>query len=181
MKEIRSYKLTAFNNVTVTLREVKTLNAKTEFVEHSDVEQLQARIKELESAERTLINLGYSYKGGELWKPPVGKAPNFSLIDRLNKRIEDLDFERKKAFKARSDYFNKFKEAENQCNELTQKIMELESDKHINEIKAQGIEEVINLISADERFGFEGFAAIGKDTVTLELKQQVRKLRTNHN
>jgi len=59
--------------------------------------------------------------------------------------------------------------------------MELESDKHINEIKALGIEEVINLISADERFGFEGFAAIGKDTVTLELKQQVRKLRTNHN
>lgn len=159
---------------------MKTLNAKTEFVEHSDVEQLQARIKELESAERTLINLDYSYKSGEQWKPPVVKAPNFSLIDRLNKRIEDLDFERKKAFKAGSDYFNKFKKAENQCNELTQKIMELESDKHINEIKAQGIEEVINLISADERFGFEGFAAIGKDTVTLELKQQARKLRTNH-
>lgn len=68
----------------------------------------------------------------------------------------------------------------NKHDQLQARIKELENDKHINEIKAQGIEEIINSISTNERFGFEGFAAIGKDNIILELKQQARKLRTKH-
>ena len=34
-----------------------------------------------QSAVKTLEQLGYTYHGGELWKPPLGKAPDFNLID----------------------------------------------------------------------------------------------------
>lgn len=98
-----------------TLGEIKR-DDKGEYVLYLDhkeeVEQLQARIKELESAERTLNNLGYRNLGGELWKPPLGKKPDFNIIDSLNERIK-----------------------------------ELESQSHINEIKAQGIEEAIKQVT----------------------------------
>ena len=46
------------------------------------------------SAERTLRNLGYTDNGGELWKPPIGEKPNFSLIDALRQQLADVSNER---------------------------------------------------------------------------------------
>ena len=43
-----------------------------------------------EAAFKTLDSLGYTYKGGELWQPPLGKPPNFNLIDLLESWIADL-------------------------------------------------------------------------------------------
>jgi len=44
-----------------------------------------------EKAEQTLLNAGYTYNGGELWKPPLGKIPDFDLIDRYKTRLEVLE------------------------------------------------------------------------------------------
>ena len=43
---------------------------------------------ELSAAQKTLEGLGYTYHGGELWKPPLGRAPGFALVDRLNAKLE---------------------------------------------------------------------------------------------
>lgn len=106
---------------------------------YSDVEQLQARIKELESAERTLISLGYENKGGETWKPPIRKRPNFNLIDSLNERIK-----------------------------------ELESDAHINEIKARAIEEAV------EEAAIDCNVTDGPVIVLEKVRNYADKLRGKH-
>lgn len=36
------------------------------------------------AAVKTLMQLGYRYEGGELWVPPIGKAPPFSAPDLLD-------------------------------------------------------------------------------------------------
>lgn len=38
----------------------------------------------LRAAIETLNRLGYTYSGGELWEPPLGKAPAFTAPDLLN-------------------------------------------------------------------------------------------------
>jgi hypothetical protein len=43
------------------------------------------------AALRTLIGMGYSYNSGQLWKPPLGKSPDFNLIDSLRARIAELE------------------------------------------------------------------------------------------
>ena len=56
----------------------------------------------LTSAAKTLASLGYVYKGGELWVPPVGKRPDFKLSQapqapRLNLKLcypDDLGYPR---------------------------------------------------------------------------------------
>lgn len=45
------------------------------------------------AAIKTLQALGYTHSGGELWKPPIGQAPNFDLIDNLRTRIARLEAE----------------------------------------------------------------------------------------
>jgi hypothetical protein len=39
------------------------------------------------AAVRTLEAKGYTYNGAELWKPPVGAAPDFHLIDDLHEQL----------------------------------------------------------------------------------------------
>lgn len=46
---------------------------------------------EASAAIKTLQSIGYTYQGGEFWKPPIGKAPNFDLIDSLHARIAELN------------------------------------------------------------------------------------------
>lgn len=41
-----------------------------------------------QAAIETLAAKGYTYNGAELWKPPVGVAPNFNLIDALRTELE---------------------------------------------------------------------------------------------
>lgn len=55
-----------------------------------NIKKLQKRIKELESAERTLNQLGYTNQGGELWKPPIGKPVNFGLVEQLQIKMNQL-------------------------------------------------------------------------------------------
>ncbi|MGE8495431.1 hypothetical protein [Comamonas sp.] len=43
------------------------------------------------AAIATLENLGYTHEGGILWKPPLGKAPDFNLLDTLHARIASLE------------------------------------------------------------------------------------------
>jgi hypothetical protein len=40
------------------------------------------------AAQKTLERMGYTYHGGEQWKPPLGQAPDFALVDRLKARLE---------------------------------------------------------------------------------------------
>lgn len=42
------------------------------------------------AAIATLEHLGYTWHGGEMWKPPLGPVPDFSLIDRLHAEIDAL-------------------------------------------------------------------------------------------
>lgn len=49
------------------------------------------------AARRTLERMGYTYHGGEAWKPPLGPAPNFNLLDEKNGEIERLRAELEKA------------------------------------------------------------------------------------
>ena len=44
----------------------------------------------LQSAARTLERLCYTDNGGELWKPPIGKKPDFALMDQLKTENEAL-------------------------------------------------------------------------------------------
>lgn len=46
--------------------------------------------KKQESAVATLKRLGYTDCGGELWKPPIGNAPDFNLLDAANAQIAEL-------------------------------------------------------------------------------------------
>lgn len=52
--------------------------------------ELKAENERLRSAATTLIHLGYTDKGGEQWKPPLGKKPDFALIDSLRAENEKL-------------------------------------------------------------------------------------------
>jgi hypothetical protein len=52
--------------------------------------ELIAENERLQSAAKTLSRLGYTDNGGELWKPPLGKKPDFDLIDQLRAEIERL-------------------------------------------------------------------------------------------
>jgi cell division protein FtsB len=55
-----------------------------------ELRRLQAENEAAQSAVKTLEQLGYTYHGGELCKPPLGKAPDFSLIDSLRAENEAL-------------------------------------------------------------------------------------------
>jgi len=46
---------------------------------------------EKDAAVSTLQNLGYTYQGGMLWKPPLGKAPDFNMLDSLRARAASLE------------------------------------------------------------------------------------------
>ncbi len=43
------------------------------------------------AAIKTLQGLGYAYHGAELWKPPLGKKPDFDLIDALRAQLAERD------------------------------------------------------------------------------------------
>ncbi|WP_063664506.1 hypothetical protein [Comamonas thiooxydans] len=47
--------------------------------------------RRLQAAERTLLGRGYTYHGGELWKPPLGKAPDFDRNDRNAALLAEID------------------------------------------------------------------------------------------
>lgn len=55
-----------------------------------EVVRLRAENDRLQAASRTLSKLGYTDCGGELWKPPLGKKPDFDLIDSLRNQIDRL-------------------------------------------------------------------------------------------
>lgn len=54
------------------------------------IANMQAEIERCKSAVRTLEKIGYTNNGGELWKPLVGKAPDFGLIDSLRAERDAL-------------------------------------------------------------------------------------------
>lgn len=47
-----------------------------------------------QAAISTLTNLGYTYHGAELWKPPVVEMPDFGLVDMQRAEIEKLKQQR---------------------------------------------------------------------------------------
>lgn len=54
------------------------------------IEALQAENERTKSAIKTLEHLGYTNHGGGVWKPPLGKAPNFDLIDSIRAERDAL-------------------------------------------------------------------------------------------
>ncbi|MFJ2710885.1 hypothetical protein ACIOZM_08325 [Pseudomonas sp. NPDC087346] len=65
-----------------------------EFLGEKTVEEvaleLLAENERLQSAARTLGHLRYTNNGAELWKPPLGEKPDFSLIDQLSAEVDSL-------------------------------------------------------------------------------------------
>lgn len=64
----------------------KEIDAVTAFMGMATPAAVLALIAEnerLQSAARTLERLDYTDNGGELWKPPLGKKPDFDRIDQL--------------------------------------------------------------------------------------------------
>ena len=55
--------------------------------------QALAEVERLRSAKETLTHLGYTNEGGQLWKPPIGKKPDFDLVDQLRAQLAALQFE----------------------------------------------------------------------------------------
>lgn len=49
-----------------------------------------AEASEASAAIATLQHLGYAYCGGEHWKPPIGKKPDFDLINTLRAERDAL-------------------------------------------------------------------------------------------
>ena len=73
--------------------EDEEMRALQQFHEEVDPETVLALIAEsarLRSAAKTLERLGYRDNGGELWKPPLGQKPDFSLMDQLKAENEAL-------------------------------------------------------------------------------------------
>lgn len=48
-------------------------------------------IHKTDAAVATLEHLGYTHEGGSLWKPPLGKAPDFNMLDSLRARAASLE------------------------------------------------------------------------------------------
>lgn len=65
-----------------------------EFLGEKTVEEvaldLLAENERLQSAARTLGHLRYTDNGAELWKPPLGEKPDFSIVDQLKAENESL-------------------------------------------------------------------------------------------
>jgi len=57
------------------------------------------------SAAATLQRLGYTFEGGELWKPPLGEAPNFDLVDAMERRNDAAYLERNQVVAALAKAF----------------------------------------------------------------------------
>ncbi|SFB20157.1 hypothetical protein [Azotobacter beijerinckii] len=53
--------------------------------------ELRAHERERNAARATLEQLGYTYHGGEQWKPPLGPRPNFDLLDLRDRTIAQLE------------------------------------------------------------------------------------------
>ena len=72
----------------------RNTEALQEFLGEKTVEEvaleLLAENGRLQSATRTLERLRYTDNGGELWKPPIGEKPDFSLIDQLKAESKAL-------------------------------------------------------------------------------------------
>lgn len=77
-----------------------TTDALAEFLGKHTIEEVALELlvenQRLQSAARTLGQLCYTDNGGELWKPPLGEKPNFSLMDQLKAENEALRQERDK-------------------------------------------------------------------------------------
>lgn len=59
------------------------MNSKTTWETFCDIQS------EWRAAAQTLAAMGYTYHGGEQWKPPIGKAPDFDMMDRLRAGMQE--------------------------------------------------------------------------------------------
>ena len=78
-----------------------------------------------EAAASTLKALGYTYNGGQLWRPPLGKKPDFSLIDRLNATIARQCEELARYQQGHTNLIAKLEAAEQRNRELVAGIVAL--------------------------------------------------------
>lgn len=67
----------------------RTAEEKLRAEQMTEQHRMQCNISK--SAVATLVGLGYTDRGGEQWAPPIGKAPDFNLLDAANARIADLE------------------------------------------------------------------------------------------
>ena len=73
----------------------RNTEALQEFLGEKTVEEVALELladnERLQSAARTLGHLRYTDNGAELWKPPLGEKPDFSLVDQLKAENESLN------------------------------------------------------------------------------------------
>ncbi len=79
------------------------LTKKLKEAESRNAELVEA-LEKAQSAKRTLESLGYTDNGGELWKPPIGPKPNFSLMDSYRQRIAELEESNAQVIQSRDHY-----------------------------------------------------------------------------
>ena len=56
----------------------------------SELNQYRANQNKYEAAVATLEGRGYTYCGGQLWRPPAKSAPDFTVMDFLGLKCEIL-------------------------------------------------------------------------------------------
>jgi len=49
-----------------------------------DIDGKLSAMRYMKSAVKTLIEKGYRWEDGELWKPPLGKQPDFDRLDKID-------------------------------------------------------------------------------------------------
>ena len=69
---------------------LKSANIENVAIYKEIIDGLAKQIEAMKSAEKTLRQMGYTNEGGEYWKPPLGKAPDFDLLNSLHMQIEAL-------------------------------------------------------------------------------------------
>jgi len=73
---------------------------------YTDAKQHAARMKSLiienKRLRASLEAAGFTDEGGEFWKPPLGKRPDFEKIDSLEQEVENL----KRELKYKEESFN---------------------------------------------------------------------------
>ena len=79
-------------------------NFDTVVLREDEANALVEALEKAQNAKRTLESLGYTDNGGELWKPPVGPKPNFSLMDSYRRRVAELEFIRTSADKVQREF-----------------------------------------------------------------------------
>lgn len=80
-----------------------------------DTKAQSEMLDKIDVLKAQLLSVGYTDNGGGLMKPPVGKPPSFTLLDKKQEIIDELNIKNQR-------YLGKMQEQQNQIAELKSKV-----------------------------------------------------------